>query len=108
MPLASDSRRVQGTGPGAGEGLASAAGRSCSTRAGADALNAVADGLPGGVTAIAGDVADSWHRAALAAAVRDHGRLDCSSTTPATWVPARCPAWPSIRWRSWPGCTRWT
>jgi NAD(P)-dependent dehydrogenase (short-subunit alcohol dehydrogenase family) len=42
------------------------------------ALDAAVRGLPrpAAVTAVAGDVADPGHRAALAAAVRRHGRLD--------------------------------
>ncbi|WP_141013227.1 SDR family NAD(P)-dependent oxidoreductase [Nocardioides sambongensis] len=43
-------------------------------RAAADAIRA---GLPGArITALPGDVTDSEHRAALRAAVEDHGRLD--------------------------------
>ncbi|MBC6470552.1 SDR family NAD(P)-dependent oxidoreductase [Actinomadura alba] len=40
---------------------------------GADALDAVAAELPGDVTALAGDLGDSWHRAALVSAVEEGG-----------------------------------
>jgi NAD(P)-dependent dehydrogenase (short-subunit alcohol dehydrogenase family) len=40
------------------------------------ALHAAADGLPGDVTAIAGDVTDPGHRAALLRAAQTAGRLD--------------------------------
>jgi NAD(P)-dependent dehydrogenase (short-subunit alcohol dehydrogenase family) len=69
---------------GASKGLGRALARELADRGwslvldarGASALDAVARALPGGVTAIAGDVADARHREALAAAVRRHGRLD--------------------------------
>jgi NAD(P)-dependent dehydrogenase (short-subunit alcohol dehydrogenase family) len=68
---------------GASKGLGRALARALAERGwalvldarGLDALDTVAGEMPF-ATALAGDVTDPRHRAALAAAVREHGRLD--------------------------------
>lgn len=58
---------------------------------GAAALETAAAGLPGQVWALAGDIADSWHRAALTEAAEEAGGLDLlvnnASTLGATPLP---------------------
>ena len=76
MPLALITGASKGLGRALAHGLAERGWSLVLDARGADALNAVAHSLPGGVTAIAGDVVDPRHREALAAAVRRHGRLD--------------------------------
>lgn len=50
-------------------------------------------GLPSSaVTAIAGDVDDGWHRAALAAAVEERGRLDLLVNNASLLGPSPMPA----------------
>jgi NAD(P)-dependent dehydrogenase (short-subunit alcohol dehydrogenase family) len=76
MPLALITGASKGLGRALARGLADRGWSLVLDARGASALDAVARALPGGVTAIAGDVADARHREALAAAVRRHGRLD--------------------------------
>ena len=76
MPLALITGASKGLGRALAHGLAERGWSLVLDARGASALEAVARELPGGVTAIAGDVADPRHREALVTAVRGHGRLD--------------------------------
>ena len=71
---------ITGASRGLGRALARALSRDgwelIITARGADALGAVARDLPGTVTALAGDVADPGHRAALVGAAHRAGGLD--------------------------------
>jgi NAD(P)-dependent dehydrogenase (short-subunit alcohol dehydrogenase family) len=81
----------RGLGRALARGLAADGWQLILTARGADALAAAAGELPGGAVALAGDVADSWHRAGLAEAVAAAGGLDLlvnnASTLGATPLP---------------------
>lgn len=76
MPLALITGASKGLGRALAHGLAGRGWSLVLDARGAAELDAVARELPGGVTAVAGDVTDARHREELAAAVRRHGRLD--------------------------------
>ncbi|HEY3629927.1 MAG TPA: SDR family oxidoreductase [Jatrophihabitantaceae bacterium] len=92
MPLALITGASKGLGRALAHGLAERGWSLVLDARGAPALEAVARELPGGVTAIAGDVTDPSHRSALSDAVRGHGRLDLLVNNASYLGPSPMPA----------------
>jgi NAD(P)-dependent dehydrogenase (short-subunit alcohol dehydrogenase family) len=92
MPLALITGASKGLGRALAHGLAERGWSLVLDARGASALETVARELPGGVTAIAGDVTDPSHRSALSDAVRGHGRLDLLVNNASYLGPSPMPA----------------